>query len=87
MIKGKTTSGFEYKLSKDDLDNYELMEVLAEAEENGALLPKAFVMLLGKEQLEKLKKHLKNENGIVPFSKMTEEIMEIMQSQKETKNS
>lgn len=87
MIKGKTSSGFEYEIPKENLDNYELVETLAEAEANPALFPKTFVMLLGKEQVEKLKKHIKNENGIVPFSKMTEEIMEIMESQKEIKNS
>jgi len=44
-------------------------------------------LLLGKEQTEKLKEHCRNKNGIVSTEKMSQEIMEIFESQKETKNS
>lgn len=86
MIKGKTKSGFEYKIPEENLDNYELVEMLAEVEENPLLFPKTVVMLLGKEQSEKLKDHVRTKTGIVPAEKMTNEIMEIFENQKETKN-
>jgi len=87
MIKGKTTSGFEYKIPKENLNNYELIEVLGEIEENPLLLSKTVNLLLGKEQATKLKDHLRTKGGTVPTDKISEEIMEIFNNQKETKNS
>lgn len=87
MIKGKTTSGFEYKIPKENLNNYELIEVLGEIEENPLLLSKTVNLLLGKEQANKLKDHLRTKSGTVPTDKISEEIMEIFDNQKETKNS
>lgn len=43
--------------------------------------------LLGKEQKDRLKEHLRTENGRVPASKMMIEIGEIFNSVKEGKNS
>lgn len=87
MIKGKTTSGFEYKIPEENLNNYELIEVLGEMEENPLLLSKTVNLLLGKEQANKLKDHLRTKSGTVPTDKISEEIMEIFNNQKETKNS
>ena len=87
MIKGETKSGFRYEFPKENLDNYELVEIIAEAQENPLLFPKMVNLLLGKEQTEKLKEHLRNENGIVSTEKTSQEIMEIFENQKETKNS
>ena len=41
MLKGKTKSGFKYEVSDDMLNNYELIEVLADVDTNPLLLPKA----------------------------------------------
>ena len=87
MIKGKTKSGFEYEILEENLNNYELVEVLGELEENPLLLARVVNLLLGKEQADRLKNHLRTENGTVPTDKMSEEIMEIFNSQNETKNS
>jgi len=87
MIKGKTTSGFTYEIPRENLDNYELVEILAETEANPLLYPKAVVMLLGEEQTDKLKDHIRTKAGIVPMEKMTEEMQEIFEMQKEVKNS
>lgn len=87
MIKGKTSSGFDYEIPKENLNNYELVEVLGEMEENPLLISKTVNLLLGKEQAKKLKDHLRTEGGTVPTDKMSEEIMEIFESQKDTKNS
>ena len=87
MIKGKTTSGFEYEITIARLENYELIEVLSEVDENPLLLPKTVNLLLGKEQTNKLKDHLRDEEGFVSSEKISNAIMEIFQNQKETKNS
>jgi hypothetical protein len=87
VIIGKTKSGFEFKISKARLENYELIESLSEVDENPLLLPKTVNLLLGKEQAGKLKDHLRDKEGLVSTEKLTNEIMEIFQSQSETKNS
>lgn len=87
MIKGTTKSGFSYKISKDRLNNYELLEVIGELDENPLVLSKVVIMLLGKEQTAKLKDHLRTDDDIVPADRMSEEITEIFQNQSETKNS
>jgi hypothetical protein len=79
MIEVKTTSGFVARLEEDALDDYELLELLAEADSGkiGSLFA-AVNLLLGQEQTEALKNHLRREGGRVPASKMMEEIREIM---------
>ena len=88
MIKGKTSSGFDFTISKDVKNDYELVENLGELEDNPLILGKIVTQILGKEQTAKLKNHIRNENGIVPTDKMTQEIIEIFRnSGEETKNS
>jgi len=88
MIKGKTSSGFEFEISKDVVNDYELVENLAELEDNPLILAKVIKQILGEEQTEKLKNHVRNEKGIVPTDKMTQEIIEIFKNAgEETKNS
>ncbi len=87
MISGKTKSGFKFKISKGRLENYELIESLSEVDENPLSLPRTVNLLLGKEQAGKLKDHVRDAEGFVSTDKLTNEIMEIFQSQSETKNS
>ncbi|HHZ02202.1 MAG TPA: hypothetical protein GX396_04600 [Tissierellia bacterium] len=88
MIKGKTSSGFRFEISKDVINDYELVENLGELEDNPLILGKIVRQILGKEQTAKLKDHIRNKNGIVPTDKMTQEIIEIFKNAgEETKNS
>ncbi len=87
MIKGKTSSGFEYEIAEGSLNNYELLESISELDENTLVLPKVVNLLLGKEQKDKLTNHLRTKDGMVPLDKMMNEITEIFQSKPETKNS
>lgn len=87
MIEGKTKSGFNYQITEARLENYELIEALTEVEINPLALPKTVDLLLGKEQSDKLKDHLRDEEGLVSTEKLSNEIMEIFHNEKETKNS
>lgn len=87
MIKGTTKSGFNYEIPNERLNNYELLECIAELEEEPLLLAKTVNLLLGKDQAKLLKDHLRTEDKTVPMDKMSEEIIEIFKSQPETKNS
>lgn len=86
VIKGSTESGFEYVLDKKRLDNYELLEVITEVDNNPALMPKALKLLLGDDQANALKEHVRDEEGFVPGQRMAEELANIFQNQAETKN-
>lgn len=87
-MKGKTTSGFEYELDESALDDYELLEELCELDEGDTSKTISVLnRLLGNEQKERLKEHLRMENGRVPASKMMLEMGEIFNSVKEGKNS
>lgn len=88
MIKGKTSSGFEFEISEDVANDYELVENLGELEDNPLILGKVVNQILGKEQTARLKDHVRNEKGIVPTDKMTQEIIEIFKNAgEEPKNS
>lgn len=88
MIIGKTESGFEYTIEDDALDDYDLLENMCEVDNgNAGKITDVITGLLGKEQKEKLKNHLREKNGRVPTSKMIAETMEILKSCKEGKKS
>ncbi len=85
-LTGKTDSGFNYNISKERLNNYELVEALGELEDNPLIMGKVVTMILGKEQTKKLKDHLRTEEGFVPNDLMQAEITEIMKKQAALKN-
>ena len=87
MRKGKTDSGFEYEVSKNVANDYELLEALGELETNPLLLSTIVNKVLGKEQTNKLKDHIRTDEGIVPTDVMMQEVMAIFNGEKEIKNS
>lgn len=84
MIKGKTKSGFNYHIDESILQDYELLEAIAETEKNPIFITKVVRMLLG-DDTDKLKEHVRDEKGHVSIEKMNVEITEIFQSQKKLK--
>ena len=87
MLTGTTSTGFAYKVEVDALDDYELLELLCESDKGDArAMLEAMERLLGKEQKEALKKHVRNEEGKVSAKRMMEEMLEILKSHGEGKN-
>lgn len=85
-FKGTTDSGFKFTIREADLNNFELLEILSDVDENPLQLPKLLNMLLGAEQKKALYDHVRLKDGTVPIDIITNEIMSIFQSHKETKN-
>ncbi|MGM0166934.1 hypothetical protein IGI39_001914 [Enterococcus sp. AZ135] len=85
VLKGTTKSGFSYALSKERMNNYELAETLGDLEDNPLLMGKVVKLMLGKEQTQELKDHLRTDDGFVPSDLMEAEITEILQKQAELK--
>ena len=85
MINGKTKSGFEFTISERALDNYELLETVAEAQENPSIVPKILGMLLGDDK-KRLIEHVREDDGVVPAEKMMEELADIFDATPDSKN-
>ena len=78
MISGTTSSGFAFSISDDAVNDMELFELFAEADQNPLVLPTLINRLLGTEQKKRLYDHLRNENGIVPVDKVGDEVIEML---------
>lgn len=85
MIKGKTSIGFEYEIAEDVLNNYELVEAIGELDTNPLAIAKIVNLLLGNEQKNALKEAVRDENGIVSVTELTNQITEIFQNHGEVK--
>ena len=86
-MKGKTSTGFEFDIEDERLDDMELADIMAEIDENPLLMSKLCKMLLGDEQKKRLYDHLRNEEGRVPIDATTNAIQEIFNSPGDLKNS
>lgn len=86
METKKTSTGFVYKINENALNNFELLDLFAEVDENPLLLPKVLNMLLGEEMKKKLYDHVRLEDGTVPVDKVSNELMEIITGNAEIKN-
>ena len=85
VIIGKTKTGFEYNIDKKMLNDYELLEEIDNIGKSPLIIIKLLKRLLKEEQLEKLKEHIRNEEGIVPIDKMEKELIDIFDGINEIK--
>lgn len=85
VITGKTKTGFEYNIDKKMLNDYELLEEIDNIDKSPLIIIKLLKRLLKEEQLEKLKEHIRNEEGIVPIDKMEKELIDIFDGINEIK--
>lgn len=77
-FKGTTSSGFEFDISRDNMDNMELLEELAKFSDTNPLpLPKIVEYLLGAEQKQAFYDHLRKIDGRVSMQRANAEIEEM----------
>lgn len=82
----ETKSGFVYEINEDVLDDWEFLETFEGLEKEDPIAIVKFVKkLLGKEQYEALKEHLRKKDGKVKTSLMTLELEDIMSQEPEIK--
>lgn len=87
VIKGETSTGFSFSIPKQNLDNMELVEAMSGASGSDPLqMPKVLDLLLGKEEKKSLYDHVREKDGRVPIKKISDELVDIFNSSKETKN-
>lgn len=85
MVKGTTSTGFKYSVDPDAIKDMEFIELAAEAEDNGLVLPKMLVKLLGDKQKKSLYEHVRNKKGRVMADDISNEVTEIFDALKEDK--
>lgn len=90
MIEGKLKCGFEVKVPEENIDDYELFEELAsidnDGNNSGKIVP-AYIRLLGEEQYEALKEHIRSKKtGRISRNEMFEILSEILTINDEAKN-
>lgn len=86
-LKGTTQSGFAWEIDPRAADDYELLEMLAELDENPLLLSKVLKKLLGEGQKDNLLDHARDEDGRVSVTRINDEIIDIFNGTKDIKNS
>lgn len=91
MIKGKTASGFNFKIDEEARDDMELLELLTDMDRGEtSQAPKVVEMLLGAEQKKALYEHCRGKSGRVSATRVFEELTaifnEIGKTDSDTKN-
>ncbi|HEM4671140.1 hypothetical protein HO932_05300 [Streptococcus suis] len=76
-----TSTGFKFRLDQKRLGNYELVEAIAEAEDNPLKMPIVVKLLLGDAQAKLLKEHCRDSEGFVSTEKLMDEVKYIFKSQ------
>ena len=88
MLTGTTSSGFEWEIAEDALDDMELLDALAEIDAGKLEAASAACLhLLGKPQRTALYDHLRDERGRVRISAVSTELGEILLAMKDGKKS
>lgn len=85
-MKGITKTGFEFEITVEALDDWEILDQLSEmADGNMLYAPKFIKKVLGAEQAKALVAHC-SENGRTPTEKVLAEIFDIFGQMKDGKN-
>jgi len=79
MLKIELSNGFKFDFDETVLDNMELVDALAECENNELAIIPVCNLLLGKDTKKKLYDHLRDENGRVPIQAVMDSLMEILE--------
>lgn len=78
MVTGKTTTGFEFEVDPIVLRDMEVIELMADSQEDGTLLPKMLTAVLGKKQRNALYDHVRRDDGRVILDDVDKEMGEIL---------
>lgn len=88
IIKGKTSTGFEFEFDKNRVNNMEYLDTLAQIRRgNAEAYSDAVALLLSDDVRRALYDHVRTEDGRVPLEDIDREIDEILSYDEETKNS
>ena len=90
MVKGTTTTGFNFSVDPDDVKDMRVVELIAKVKYDGSYVVELANRILGEKQKNALYKHIEDKKGRVSsdkFGNELEEIMTAVEKSEETKNS
>lgn len=87
MIRGTTKNGFEFELSDDLFDDFELVEAFAKYNKNPLFLGELAERLLGADQKAALMEFLRGDDGKIRTSDMIRALTDIEEAIPAAKNS
>lgn len=91
LIKGKTSTGFEYQVDKSNLyDDFDFIDMVRRADKQSESGEDPFAYLSVIEyllgpQMEKLKDHVRTKDGFLSIKAIMSEVKEILQGPTEVK--
>lgn len=85
-VSGETESGFVFNIEVERLDNMELIDALAELEDDPLQMSTVIRLLLGKEDKKRLYDHVRTDGGMVPSGLVEKVLGEIFTLSQELKN-
>lgn len=85
-IKGKTDTGFKFEIDSSVGDDWELLELISQVETNPLIIIKVLNKMFDQDQVDKLKEHVRDENGFVSTAKLMSEVTNIFTKAGELKN-
>ncbi|WP_281523175.1 hypothetical protein [Mogibacterium timidum] len=85
-VSGETESGFVFNIEIEKLDNMELIDALAELDDDPLKISLVITLLFGQEEKKRLYDHVRTEDGIVPGKVIEKELSEIFRVSQELKN-
>ncbi len=89
-VTGKTSTGFEFEVFANVMQNAEFLELFADVQDGENLkIFKLVKLVLGEDQKKKLYDHIRDEDGDVSIDDLADEVREIFETisaAKETKN-
>lgn len=81
MIGGTTSGGFSFSLDETALDNMELVDALADAQNDDPIaVSRACLLLLGRETRKQLYDHVRTPDGRVPIEEIAKSMVEILEA-------
>lgn len=79
MIKGKTQTGFKFKINEKALNDMRMLELVGQIENDEVWALSPFLeKLLGKAQKDALYRHVENKYGQVPIDALSNEVRSMM---------
>jgi hypothetical protein len=84
-IKGETKTGFKFEFDRANID-MELLDDLADMQDNPAMSGRVLSRLLGSDQKRALYDHIRDEAGHVPIEKAAAELIDIFAESENGKN-
>ena len=86
MITGKISCGFEYKIDREVLESWEVLEALNAVEDNPIRIVTLVNVLLGEKQKKMLVKHLGGHPSVQQMNAAVTEIFHNAKENVEAKN-